>query len=173
MHTFPSQTAAERRTGPALASSQLNFCPKGTPHMTTATSNIWEHTIQASAIWITDLMSELGWHSQEHAYHVLRSVLHALRDRLPIDHVAAFAAQLPMLVRGMYYEGWQPAGKPLRERKKEEFLSHIASAFPNDPRVDAEQVAAAVFRVIERQVSAGEVRKLVGVLPRDIQALWT
>ena len=45
-----------------------------------------------------------------------------------VNEVAALGVQLPMLVRGFYYEGWKPADKPLRERKKETFLTHISEA---------------------------------------------
>ena len=141
--------------------------------MTTATLNSLEHTLQATNVWISDVTDELGWSNRDRAYLALRTVLHSLRDRLSVEHVAAFGAQLPLLVRGFYYEGWQPSGKPLRERKREQFLAHIDAVFPNDPSVDAEQVAAAVFRVIEKHISPGEVRKILGVLPRDLQSLWS
>jgi uncharacterized protein (DUF2267 family) len=99
-------------------------------------------------------------------------VLHALRDRLPVDQAAALGAQLPMLVRGFYYEGWHPAGKPVKERKKEEFLAHIATAFQNDPEVDPEEVARAVFQVLAQRVTPGEIQHVKLTLPGEIRSLW-
>lgn len=110
--------------------------------------------------------------SQERAYLVLRTVLHALRDRLSVEHVAALAAQLPMLVRGFYYEGWHPAGKPLKERKKEQFLGHIATVFEGDPTADAEEMTAAVFRVLERHVTPGLIEQITATLPRCLRSMW-
>lgn len=63
-------------------------------------------TVQKTKLWIRDVMLELEWDDAPIAYHGLRAVLHALRDRLTIHEAADFASQLPMLLRGMFYEGW-------------------------------------------------------------------
>jgi len=68
----------------------------------------FDSTIQTTNVWLHDIMERLGWQDRHRAYHALRAVLHALRDRLPVDQAAALGAQLPMLVRGFYYEGWHP-----------------------------------------------------------------
>jgi len=71
-----------------------------------------------------------GRRSRHDAYVALRATLHALRDRLPVEETAELAAQLPMLVRGVYYEGWDPTGKPVRERSLEGFLAGVAVELP-------------------------------------------
>jgi uncharacterized protein (DUF2267 family) len=98
-------------------------------------------------------------------------VLHALRDHLSVDEVVALGAQLPMLVRGFYYEGWKPADKPLTERKKEAFLSHISEAF-RDFAIDPEQVVRAVFQVLTDHMTIGEIEGIKHCLPREIRSLW-
>jgi uncharacterized protein (DUF2267 family) len=118
-------------------------------------------------------MARLGWQSQDRAYHALRAVLHALRDRLSVDHVAALAAQLPMLVRGFYYEGWRPRGKPLKERHKEEFLAHIAAEFRGDPNVDPERITRMVFQVLSKHVTSGEIENVTHSLPAELRSLWS
>lgn len=133
----------------------------------------FESTTQTTNIWLNDVMDHLGCEDQHQAYHALRAVLHALRDRLTVDAAAALGAQLPMLVRGFYYEGWHPHGKPIKERHKEEFLAHIAAAFQDDPDIDAEQVARAVFQVLAKHVTAGEIEGLKKVLPAQIRSLWS
>jgi uncharacterized protein (DUF2267 family) len=132
-----------------------------------------ESTIQTTNIWLNDILERLGWQDQHRAYHALRAVLHALRDRLPVDQAAALAAQLPMLVRGFYYEGWHPHGKPVKERHKEEFLAHVAAAFREDPAVDPEWVTRAVLQVLSKHVSGGEVESVKRSLPTEIRSLWT
>ena len=132
----------------------------------------FESTLQTTNVWLNDVLERLGWEDQHRAYHALRAVLHALRDRLPVDQAAALAAQLPMLVRGFYYEGWHPHGKPLKERHREDFLAHIAAAFLEGPAVDPERVARAVFQVLSKHVTAGEIEGVKRCLPTELRSLW-
>ena len=132
----------------------------------------FESTLQTTNIWLNDVLGLLGWQEHHRAYHALRAVLHALRDRLPVDQAAALAAQLPMLVRGFYYEGWHPHGKPVKERHKEEFLAHITEAFREDPLVDPEEIVQAVFQVLSKHITRGEIERVKQSLPTEIRSLW-
>lgn len=132
----------------------------------------FDSTVQTTHIWINEVTERLGWQDKQRGYLALRAVLHALRDRLSVDEAAALGAQLPLLVRGFYYEGWHPAGKPLKERKLEEFLAHVAAAFPDEAVIDTEAVTRAVFGVIARHVSNGEVEKARSLLPAELRSLW-
>ncbi|MDB6091523.1 MAG: hypothetical protein JWN85_4307 [Gammaproteobacteria bacterium] len=134
--------------------------------------SVFDTTLHKTNQWLNDLMQLLDWTDKNKAYLALRVTLHALRDRLTIDEVAQLAAQLPMLVRGFYYEGWDPTGKPEKERSEEEFLAHIARHFQNDEAVDPEQVARAVFTVLAKHVSEGEVEDVLQVLPKTLRRLW-
>jgi uncharacterized protein (DUF2267 family) len=133
----------------------------------------FDSTIQTTNVWLLDILERLGWQNRHRAYHALRAVLHALRDRLPVDQAAALAAQLPMLIRGFYYEGWHPHGKPVKQRHKEDFLAHIAEAFRDDPDVDPEEVVQAVFGVLSKHVSSGEIEGVKRSLPTEIRSLWS
>jgi len=133
----------------------------------------FDHTVQTTNTWIAELNDELGWDDRHRAYSALRAVLHALRDRLTVHEVAALGAQLPMLVRGFYYEGWQPEGKPVKERKKEEFLLPIELALRNEQHdVDAEEVARAVFQVLAKHVTSGAIEHAKNVLPHELRSLF-
>lgn len=140
--------------------------------MNAAAHRPFEATYQTTSVWLKQLMAELGWDDADRTYKALRAVLHALRDRLTVDEVADLGAQLPMLIRGLFYEGWVPSGKPLKERRKEDFLAHIAAQFRNDPAVFPEAVAWAVFKLLESRVSAGEIQDVMHVLPAEIRSLW-
>jgi uncharacterized protein (DUF2267 family) len=131
----------------------------------------FDSTLQATNLWLHDLMERLTWRDRQQALRALRAVLHALRDRLPVEQVAALGAQLPMLVRGFYYEGWHPHGKPLKDRKKEEFLAHVAAAYALGPDADPEKITRAVFAVLAKHVSAGEIETVKQLLPADIRSL--
>ena len=131
-----------------------------------------ERTVHTTNSWLKELMEELGWHDRERAYHALRAVLHALRDRLTVAEAADLGAQLPMLIRGLYYEGWTPSGKPVKERNQEDFLAHVDAAFRGHPEICPEGVAWAVFKLLRRHVSPGEIGDVRHVLPATIRSLW-
>ena len=132
----------------------------------------FDTSVQTTDIWLRDLMAELGWEDRHKAYHAMRVVLHALRDRLPVDEAVQLAAQLPMLVRGFYYEGWRPHGKPVKERSRDEFLAHVTDGFLFDPEADSERIARAVFTVLARHVSGGEIEDVKSTLPAGVRRLW-
>lgn len=132
--------------------------------------NVFDVTIQKSKLWVREVMDELKLQDSHKALLALKAALHALRDRLSPAEVAQLGAQLPGIIRGVYYEDWRPAGKPSRERHKEEFLAHIKWYFAQDARLDPETVACAVFRVLDRHITEGEsVRQL---LPAELRMLW-
>jgi uncharacterized protein (DUF2267 family) len=95
-----------------------------------------------------------------------------LRDRLSVDEAVALGAQLPMLVRGFYYEGWHPAGKPNRERTKEEFVAHVGESYSQTPDIDVEKVARAVLQVLAKHVTTGEVDSIKRILPPELRTLF-
>ena len=99
-------------------------------------------------------------------------VLHALRGRLTVDEAADLSAQLPTLIRGIYYEGWKPAVVPVRERKREQFLSHVRESYKHDESVDVEEVVRAVFRVLTNRISSGEIDDIRHSLPTELSSLW-
>lgn len=134
--------------------------------------DVFDTTLHKTHSWLHDLMQVLGWPDRHKAYLALRATLHALRDRLTVEEVAQLGAQLPMLIRGFYYEGWDPTGKPLRVRHKEQFLARIEQQFQGDDRIDPEQVARAVFTVLAKRVSEGEIEDVKHVLPAEIRDLW-
>jgi uncharacterized protein (DUF2267 family) len=88
-----------------------------------------DHTVQLTHIWINDLDARLGWENKHRSYHLLRSVLHAIRDWLKVEEAAKFGAQLPELLRGVYYEQWRPAKAPVKRRSKADFIARIDHPF--------------------------------------------
>lgn len=137
------------------------------------------NTLAKTHTWLKEIMDDMGWREQHAAYLALKGVLHSIRDRLPISEVIQLGAQLPMLVRGLYYEGWHAAGKPGSHRHEEEFLADSIKYFGKaaqaslatfDPGADAEAVVRSVFGVLSRHTTeAATIRQL---LPTQIRALW-
>jgi len=139
--------------------------------MSTTGLEVFDRTLHKTNVWLKELMEALDSPDRHAAYVALRATLHPLRDRLTIEEAAHFAAQLPMLIRGLYYEGWDPTGKPVKERRREEFLAVIErDVAPYG--FDSERVARAVFLVVANRISEGEVEDAEHVLPREIRNLW-
>jgi uncharacterized protein (DUF2267 family) len=141
--------------------------------MSITSISVFDSSVHLTNAWLKELCEDLDWGEERgRAYDALRAVLHALRDRLSVEEAADLAAQLPMVVRGFYYEGWRPSGKPLRERKKEEFLAHVAREFPPPPFDDTEEIVRAVFRLLEHRITGGEISDIKSSLPAQIRELW-
>jgi uncharacterized protein (DUF2267 family) len=132
---------------------------------------VFDRTIHRTNIWLKDLMETLGTESRQRAYSALRATLHATRDRLTIEETAQLGAQLPMLLRGSYYEGWVPARMPVKAHR-EQFLARIAEELRAGAPSEVESIARAVFAVIARRVSEGEIEDVKHVVPQDIRDLW-
>ena len=137
--------------------------------MTNTVLPIFEHTLSLTNGWLEDVAVALDTDDRHRAYQALRSTLHALRDRVTPEEAAQLGAQFPLLLRGTYYEGWHPAHKPLKERHVAQFLDHIHADIPD---AQAEEIARAVFGVLNVRVSAGEIEDIVNMLPAGVRALW-
>jgi uncharacterized protein (DUF2267 family) len=133
---------------------------------------VFDTTVHKTNSWLKEVMQEIHRDDRRKAYLALRATLHALRDRLTVEEVAQLGAQLPMLIRGFYYEGWDPTDKPLKIRDKEEFLGLVAEEFRTDDTLNPELIARAVFKVLANRVTAGEIEDVKHVMPAEIRALW-
>ena len=135
-------------------------------------SNPFEKTYRKSEGWLKELCAELNWNDRRKAYRALRVTLHALRDRLPMEEVVQFGAQLPMLIRGLYYEGWRPSATPDKELDRAALLERVRNAFEDDPIFNSKKAVMAVFRLVESHISDGESKDIASVLPEKLRMLW-
>ena len=134
---------------------------------------VLDKSLQTTNIWLKEIMQiEAVGPDRQLAWRVLGAVLHTLRDRLAVDQVAHLGAELPIVIRGLYYDQWHPAGKPDRERRADEFVARVADELRDSRRVDPGEAARAVFSTIGKHVSAGQVEKIRQSLPEDIRRLW-
>lgn len=132
----------------------------------------FEKTIEKTNRWLADLEQTIGARDRNHAYLAMRAVLHALRDRIHPDEVAQLSAQLPMLIRGFFFEGWDPSHKPLKYRHKKEFLDQVHREAPALNEADIEFIVTAVFGLISGEVSHGESDQIRALLPAELRELW-
>lgn len=137
--------------------------------MTTGIPTI-DETVQHTTTWVSEVCAELGDPSRLHGWAALRGVLQHLRELLGDDEAAHLAAQLPMLIRGLFYEGYDPSPILRPERDLESFLRAVEARAGSD-RIDAEAAARAVFAVLCRHLG-GEAAQVRRRLSAPIRALW-
>lgn len=133
--------------------------------MSTQHLEVLDSTLQKTHQWIDAIA--LDSHTDRHtAYQALRAVLQTLRDRLPAEEAAHFSAQLPLLIRGVFYEGYRPAEVPV-SLSREQFLERIRQKIVTARNVDALTLTRQVFSTMDGFLCEGELDKIVEVLPRD------
>lgn len=132
---------------------------------------VFDRTLETTHIWLNEICSELG--PDKHvAWKVLSVVLHKLRDRLPLPLAAHLGAQLPLLIRGVYYDQFEP-GRPASERRTPDgFIAEVAEALSDSRPVNSEQAIRCVFGMLSRHISEGQVRKICDALPHGLRQLW-
>lgn len=127
--------------------------------------------VDVTEAWVDDLTRLLGWHDRERVYLALIAALHAFRDCLPSDEAVQVGAELPTLLRGLYYQGWHPGTRPT-SKGRDAFLERIRDGVHRDPGVDAEDVARAMFALLALRMPAAEVENAKAATPPTLHNLW-
>ncbi len=127
-------------------------------------------TEQKTHEWI-GAIAELSRVSKADAYKAMRAVLQTLRDRLPVDDAAHFSAQLPLLIRGIFFDGWRPADVPVK-LSRAEFLGTVSERIVAPHLLDPLRITQDVLTVIAAQISSGEADKIRSILPAELRSLW-
>lgn len=131
-----------------------------------------DHSLQTTHSWINELDDALGWNNRHRSYRLLRATLQVLRDCLPLSEAAHLSAQLPLLIRGVFFEHWRPAVEHPRHWDADRFFAAIDSHFANDPVEDLADSVCEVFTVLANHVSVGEIDHVLACLPKDIRMIW-
>lgn len=128
-------------------------------------------TVQKTQEWLKELSDNGELSDTQESLAVLRSVLHHLRDRLTLEEAVDLGAQLPTLLRGVYYEGWQPRKPTTRIRSRQKFVNEVAAKnFPN--AVPSERAIRDVFALLAHHCDPGEISDVIGQLPSELKELW-
>lgn len=139
--------------------------------MTTTGLDVFDKTFQTTNIWLDDINDRIG-PDRAVAWKVLSVVLHKLRDQLPLQLAAHLGAQLPLMVRGVYYDQFEPEKMPGDLRSEEDFIHEVQKWLSDTRTVDAKDAIAAVFEVLSSHISHGQVVKVRQALPKGIRKLW-
>lgn len=134
---------------------------------------VFDRTLQITNTWLDEIMkAEVMPRDRKLAWHVLGAVLRAVRDRVPLNLAAHLGAQLPLLVRGTYYDRWRPSETPQTWRTNEEFYAIVSAELSSVQPVNVADGARAVFQVLNHHVDPGQVEKVRHALPEEVRALW-
>lgn len=129
------------------------------------------HAVQTFETWLKELKEKAELADEAAAYSVLRTVLHQLRDRLTLEEVVDLGAQMPLVVRGLFFEGWQPHKAPRKIRSKEKFLDDITKdILPFTYPVD--WAVTTVFALLAHHCDPGEIADVIDQLPGELKELW-
>lgn len=139
--------------------------------MTTTGLDVFDKTLHSTHVWLDEIMADLG-PDRRVAWKVLGSVLHAIRDGLQVDLAAHLGAQLPLLVRGLYYDQFHPARQPVDWHSPERLFEAVSDALSDIRPVDPQDAVASVFALLSRHLSAGQVGKVRQAMPHGIRAIW-
>jgi len=131
-----------------------------------------DHAAQQAHEWVNEVKGLLQVPGERSAYAALRCVLHQLRDRLPAREAADLGAQLPTLIRGVYYEGWNPLAGPQPIHRAEEFVQDLIQKLHGHDEIHAESAVRAVFTLLDARISKGEIDDVIATLPDEIKAFW-
>jgi uncharacterized protein (DUF2267 family) len=132
----------------------------------------FEKSLDKTNLILKDIEQAYGWPKERRnqSYAALRTVLHLLRDRLPVQESVEFASQLPVLVRGVYFEGWDPSVVPIK-LNREEFLFEVRQGFPYEIDGGIESLVRTVLNALRRHVTEGEWEDVKSNVPKDLSKI--
>jgi len=132
---------------------------------------VFDKTIQTTHVWLNEIMQILG-PDRHVAWRALSAVLQRLRDRLPVELAAHLGAELPLLVRGAYYDQYTPERQPA-DWTADDFYEAVAGRMgPGGRPVNARDAVRAVFRTLSAHVPAGQISRVQDALPQPLRDLW-
>src|SRR5262249_54543714 len=139
--------------------------------MATTGLEVFDRTLHTTNMWLDEISAEIG-PDRHLAWHVLGAVLRSIRDEMLVEQSAHFAAQLPLLVRGAYFDQYRPSTQPAAARSQEDFIAKIQHDLHGARPVNVQDAAAAVMRTLNRRVTEGQIKKVRDSMPKGVRALW-
>ena len=133
-----------------------------------------DRTLEKTHQFINDVSEAINIDDKHITFIGIKAVLHALRDRIPLEEAAQLGSQFPILLAGFYYQGWKPAATPTKERSITSFVDKVRQNLPQeDYPTEIETLIRGVFTTLSQWVTAGEIDDVINMLPQDVQSLWS
>ncbi|WP_298864369.1 DUF2267 domain-containing protein [uncultured Sulfitobacter sp.] len=140
--------------------------------MTAQGLEVIDHSVQLTHEWINELAERLDWSSKRSVLRLLRVTMCHLRDHLLVNEVGHISAQLPVMIRGFFFEGWVPHQTPIKERRAIEFVSFIDALMKDTEEFRGRDDIKCVFDLLNNRLSRGEVEDIRATLPTGVRDLW-
>jgi uncharacterized protein (DUF2267 family) len=141
--------------------------------MSATAQNVFRNPVAKATGWINEIAKRLKHGDKNEALQTLRAVLHALRDRLSVDEAAHLSAQLPLVIRGIFFETFRPHVMPVRGGGVDELLAEVGTHLPRLNARELKRAVQVVFDVLAHHVSSGEVEDVGHILPAELREFWT
>lgn len=141
--------------------------------MTSQGLEVIDHSVHLTHEWINELSERLGWASKRSTLRLLRITLRRVRDHLLVDELAQMSAQLPLLIRGFFFEAWVPKQTPIKERNVEDFIAFITEQMGETEEYQGRDDIKCVFDLLNNRLSRGEIEDIRATLPAAIRDLWS
>lgn len=132
-----------------------------------------EQSVHKTNDWLTELETTVGLQDKDEALMALRGVLHSLRDCLPVDMTASLAAQLPLVVRGIYYEDWDPSRTPEKIRNVDAFIERVNSDLGREElKGRSEDIIVGTLDLLNNHLNRDSIEKFRQAFPSELRELW-
>ena len=113
--------------------------------------------------------------SRDKAGRIIRAVFHALRNRLSHEESFQLMAQLPMVLKGVYADGWHFDKDLKRIKHINDFLDEVKmedagmAGYDFGNQASAKVAVGAVFKALHFFVTEGEMNDITGVMPGELK----
>jgi uncharacterized protein (DUF2267 family) len=132
-----------------------------------------QSSLNLTQVWIKDLMETYDYADENQAFVLLRATLKTLRDRITPDEAFHLASQLPAVIRGYFFEGWEPHKQPGDEKAHLDFLTSVRKNLGGQDDIDLEMAVPEALKIIFNHIDQGEAEDVLKNLPPDIHELFS
>lgn len=129
-----------------------------------------QSTLQLTGEWINDLMMSYPFQDQHKAFVLLMATLKTVRDRIVPEEAMHLGSQLPALIRGFYYDGWDFKRKS-KDRSVDQFYLSVQKHLNGHDDIVLEETVPIALKVILNRIDEGEAEEVVHNLPKRIQEI--
>jgi uncharacterized protein (DUF2267 family) len=126
-------------------------------------------------LFLNQLSDELNMaENKPRTLRILKAVFHAIRNRISAEESTHFIAQLPMVLKALYVDGWKIGQKTTHRSTHQDFIEDVyqlsggaEGAFKRKDEV--ERYVRAVLDSLSHYISEGEMADIAAMLPPQLR----